>query len=51
MGSDGINFLIGVKQTCTIYGDESGVVSEMYITDISYSGNNCTEMSFFVTNK
>ena len=51
MGSTGPHFPIGIKQMCTIYGDESGVVSEMYITDISYNGNNCTEMSFYVTNK
>lgn len=44
-------FSIGVKQRCTIYGDESGVVSEMYIEDVSYSGNNCTEESFSVSNK
>lgn len=44
-------FSIGVKQKCKIYGDESGVVSEMYIEDVSYSGNNCAEESFSVTNK
>ena len=51
VGGIDAHFSIGIKQKCTIYGDELGVVSEMYIEDISYSGNNCTEKSFSVTNK
>ena len=51
MGGIDAHFSIGIKQKCTIYGDESGVVSEMYIEDVSYSGNNCAEESFSVTNK
>lgn len=51
MGDMDTCFSIGVKQKCKIYGDESGVVSEMYIEDVSYSGNNCAEESFSVTNK
>ena len=43
--------LVGLIQSCVVFGDEDGVVSEIYLTDTTYSGVACEDMMFSVTNK
>lgn len=43
--------LIGLRRNCVIFGDEKGVISEMYISETTYYGADCINDMFSVTNK
>ena len=43
--------VIGVEDSIILVGDESGVYSEIYLTESTYYGRDCLELMFSVNQK